>query len=254
MTDLFGEVATWLSDPAQWTGPAGIPTRLLEHLGLAALSLVIAIAIALPIGLRVGHTGRGVTLAINAANLGRALPSLAVMGIVLPITVAIDPRLGFLVYPTVVAMVVLAIPPILVNASTGVAGVDRDLVESARGMGLRESQVLRRVEIPIALPVIAAGIRSAAVQVVATTTLAAVFGGPGLGRYLVEGNAQRDYAMLWGGVILIAGLSILTELGFGAIQRALTSPGLRSAAGGGRSGGRGLRRRRDEPTPAVGGS
>jgi len=230
--ELVAETIGWLADPAHWQGRAAIPTRLLEHLGLSALSLAIALAIALPVGLRVGHTGRGARLAVNVATLGRAIPSLAVMGLVLPVTAAMDPQNGFKIYPTVIAMVVLAVPPILVNAYSGVAGVDRDLVEASRAMGMRESEILARVEIPVALPVIAGGIRSGAVQIVATATLGAIFGGPGLGRYIVEAIAQNDDGMLFGGVVLVAGLSLATELGFALIQRRLTSPGLRPPARG----------------------
>lgn len=226
--DLIAATITWLADPTHWQGRAGIPTRLGEHIGLSAASLAIAIAIALPIGLWIGHTGRGARLAVNMANLGRAIPSLAVMGLVLPVTAAIDPQAGFKIYPTVIAMVVLAAPPILVNAYSGIAGVDRDLIESARGVGMRERQILTDVEIPVALPVIAGGIRSGAVQIVATATLGAIFGGPGLGRYIVEAIAQSDDAMLFAGVVLVAGLSIVTELSFAVVQRRVTSPGLRA--------------------------
>jgi osmoprotectant transport system permease protein len=225
--ELAADVIAWLTDPAHWQGPAGIPTRLAEHVGLSAISLLIAIALALPVGLWIGHTRRAARLAINIANLGRAIPSLAVMGLVLPITAAIDPELGFKVYPTVVAMVVLAAPPILVNAYTGIAGVDPDLVEAARGMGMHEREVLTRAELPVAIPAVAGGIRSAAVQIVATATLGAIFGGPGLGRYLVEAIAQNDDAMLFSGVVLVAALSLATEMLFAGVQRAVTSPGLR---------------------------
>jgi osmoprotectant transport system permease protein len=225
--DLVTATIEWLADPAHWQGRASIPTRLGEHIGLSALSLAIAIAIALPVGLWIGHTGKGARLAVNLANFGRAIPSLAVMGLVLPVTAAIDPQAGFKIYPTVIAMIVLAAPPILVNAYSGIAGVDRDLVESARGVGMRERQILTDVEIPVALPVIAGGIRSGAVQIVATATLGAIFGGPGLGRYIVEAIAQSDDAMLFAGVVLVAGLSIATELTFAFAQRRVTSPGLR---------------------------
>jgi osmoprotectant transport system permease protein len=230
--ELVQKTIAWLTDPANWDGRAGIPTRLLEHVGLAGVSLLIAVAIALPIGLRIGHTGRGARLAINLANLGRAIPSFAVMGLVLPVTAAIDSQLGFKIYPTVIAMVVLAAPPIMVNAYSGISGVDRELVEASRGMGMRELQILGTVEIPVALPIIAGGIRSAAVQIVATATLGALFGGPGLGRYIVEAISQNDDGMLFGGVVLVAGLSLLTELALGRIQRRLTSPGLREPGRG----------------------
>ncbi len=188
--DLVSETLAWLTDPANWSGPASIPVRLVEHVALSGASLLIAIAVALPIGLWTGHTHRGMAFAANLANLGRALPSLAVIALVLPITAAIDPELGFKIYPAVIAMVVLAIPPILVNAQAGIAGVDADLVEAGRAMGMHGDQLVRRLEIPVGLPVILGGVRSAAFQVVATLTLAAIFGGPGLGRYLVEGIAQ----------------------------------------------------------------
>ena len=225
--NLITETAAWLTDPAQWTGPGDIPQRLLEHVGLSALSLLAALAIALPAGLFIGHTRRGTALAANLANIGRAIPSLAVIGIVLPFTAAIDPQLGFKVYPTLVAMVILAIPPILVNAEAGIIGVDRDLVESARAMGMREAQVLRSVEIPVALPVILTGIRSAATQIVATMTLGAIFGSGGLGRFLVEGIAQNDDGKIFGGVVLVASLALVTEAVFAVLQRAGTSAGLR---------------------------
>lgn len=224
--DLLNETVAWLTDPAHWTGPAGVPARLLEHLGLSSASLLIAVAVALPVGLWIGHTGRGASVVVNIANLGRALPTLAIMGIILPISAAIDPQNGFKVYPAVVAMVVLAIPPILVNTQIGMAEVDRDLVEAGRAMGMRGDQIVRRVEIPVALPVIIGGIRSAATQVIATMTLAALFAGPGLGRYLVEGIAQNDDGMLFGGVVLVAGLSLATEAVFMFLQRTTISPGL----------------------------
>jgi osmoprotectant transport system permease protein len=225
--ELVGGIVAWFADPAHWQGQAGVPARVAEHLGLTAASLLIAMLIALPMGLSVGHTGRGASLAVNLANLGRALPTLATMGIVLPLTVAIDPQFGFKILPAVIALIVLAIPPILVNAYAGINGVDREIVEAGRGMGMQPLELLARVEIPIAFPVIVGGIRSATSQIIATATLAAVFGGPGLGRYLVEGNAQSDYPMIFAGVVLVALLSLASELGFALLQRALTSPGLR---------------------------
>lgn len=230
---IVGETVAWLTDPANWMGPGSIPQRLVEHIGLSAIALAVAILIALPAGLAIGHTRRGSAFAANLANIGRAVPSLAVIGIVLPFTAALDPQLGFKVYPTLVAMVILAIPAILVNAETGVAGVDPDLVESARGMGMREPEVLTAVEIPLALPAIVAGIRSGATQIVATMTLGAIFGSGGLGRFLVEGIAQRDGdAMAWGGVVLVAGLALATEGLFALLQRLATSPGLRRSGAG----------------------
>jgi len=228
--DLFTATGAWLADPANWTGPGAIPQRLVEHVALSAASLAIAVAVAFPAGLWTGHTGRGRRLTANLANVGRALPTLAVIGVVLPFTAALDPQAGFKLYPTLVAMVLLAIPPILVNAEAGVAGVDADLVEAARGMGMREREVLAKVELPVAVPIVAAGVRSAAVQVVATATLGAIFGGGGLGRFLVEGIAQNDDGKIFGGVVLVAGLSLATEGIFALLQRSLTPAALRRPA------------------------
>lgn len=224
--DLIAGIAAWFADPDHWQGPAGVPTRVAEHLLLSAGALAIAAAIGLGAGIWVGHTGRGATLAVNLANLGRALPTFAVMGIVVPVTAAIDNQAGFKVYPALIALVVLAIPPILVNAQAGISGVDREIVEAGRATGMRNPQLLWQVEIPLAFPVILGGIRSATSQIIATATLAAVFGGPGLGRYLVEGYAQRNYPMMWAAVILVGVLFGLAELGFAVLARFVTSPGV----------------------------
>jgi osmoprotectant transport system permease protein len=223
--NIVEQTVAWLTDPANWQGPNGIPTRLEEHVAISLVSMVIAIAIAVPAGSFVGHTGRGGSVAVNLANLGRALPSLAVIGIVVPITQAIDPQAGFRVYPTLVAMVVLALPVILVNTYTGIRGVDRDLVEAARGMGLRERQIFRSVELPLGLGVIIGGTRSASVTVIATATLGAIFGFGGLGRYLVDGIAQNDDGQVWGGVVLVAGLALVTEGLLAVVQRRTTPAG-----------------------------
>jgi osmoprotectant transport system permease protein len=219
--NLITDTLAWLADAGHWTGPAGIPTRVGEHLALSGISIAVAIALAIPVGIYIGHTGRYTRLVVNTANLWRALPSLALIGIVLPITSMIDPQLGFKVYPTLVAMVVLAVPPILVNTHAGVAGVDRDLVETARAMGMREGQVVRQVELPLALPALVSGVRSGAVQVVATATLGAIFGSGGLGRYLVEGVDQRDTGMTFGGVVLVAALALTVEGSFVLLQRVI---------------------------------
>ena len=234
--NLIEATVRWLTDAAHWSGPAGIPARLLEHLALSGSSLLIAIALAVPIGIWIGHTGRFTGVAINSANAWRAVPSLAVIGIVLPITAAIDPQLGFRVYPTLIAMIVLAFPPILVNTQAGIAGVDRDLVEAGRAMGMRERQVVRSLELPLGLPAILSGIRSAAVQVVATATLGAIFGSGGLGRYLVEGVAQRDDAMTFAGVVLVAALALTVEGVFVVVLRLIRSPGLARIRAGATSG------------------
>ena len=227
---LVAEVAGWLTDPAHWSGPSGIPTRVGEHLALSLAALLIAVVIVLPVGVWVGHLRRGGQLAVNAANIARAIPSLALIAIVVPFTTQIDPQLGFKVLPTLVAMVALGMPPILVNAYVGVSEVDGDLTEAARGMGLTGRQVLLGLELPLAMPVIVAGIGSAAVQIIATATLGAIFGFGGLGTYLTEGISQGDHAKTFSGVVLVALLALAAEgaftvLAHASVPRAARAPG-----------------------------
>jgi len=223
--ELVGQVAAWFLEPKHWQGSAGIPNRIVEHLLLTGLVLAIAAVIGYGAGIWSGHTGRGGTLAINVANLARALPTLAVMGLVVPVTAAIDNQLGFKVYPAVIGLVALAVPPILVNAYTGISGVDRDTVEAGRAMGMRDRQILLGLEVPLSAPVLLVGLRSATSQVIATATLAALFGGPGLGRFLVEGYAQLDYPQMWAGVILVGLTFAIVELALAWLQRRITPIG-----------------------------
>ena len=216
---VINEVVTWLTDPAQWSGPDGIPVRTLQHLYYSLLATAIAAAIALPIGVFIGHTGRGALFAVNLTNLGRAIPSLGI--IILMFTLV-----GFGIVPVLVALTALAVPPIVTNSYIGVRSVDREIREAAEGMGMRGRQVLWQVELPVAMPLIMAGIRTSAVQVVATATLAAFVGLGGLGRYLIDGLSQRDLAQVVGGAILVAVLSLLTELVLGRVQALAVSPGV----------------------------
>jgi osmoprotectant transport system permease protein len=226
-------IVTFLTDPATWSGTTGIPNRLWEHLVLAAISVGIAAAIGLPAGLYIGHTGKAVLLGINLANVGRAVPSYAVMVMILPValslapTLGYDPKLGLSYIPIVSAMVLLAIPPILVGAFAGVREVDRDLVESARGMGMQERQILRRIELPLASPIIVGGFRTAMLQVIATATIGAILSGGGLGRFIIDGIARRADGMLFTGVILVGALAIGVDVGMSWLQRRLTPQALR---------------------------
>jgi osmoprotectant transport system permease protein len=231
--DLLTSTVSWLLDPGHWAGSDGIPTRIGEHLAISVVSLLAAAAVALPVGAFIGHTGRGGTLAVNVANLGRAIPSYAVLVIVLPPALQLapvlgyDPGFGLSEIPTFTAMFLLAIPPILVNTYIGLRGVDRDLVESARGMGLREIQILARLEVPLSIGVIVGGVRTAAVQVVATASLGAVVAYGGLGRYIIDGIARHENDRLFAGVVLVAGLALATEGLLALVQRTVTPRGLR---------------------------
>lgn len=217
--NVVNEVIAWLTDPAQWSGPDGIPVRTLQHLWYSLLATGIAAAIALPIGVFIGHTGRGAVFAVNLTNLGRAIPSLGI--IILMFTLV-----GFGIVPVLVALVALAVPPVVTNSYVGVRSVDPEVREAAEGMGMRGRQVLWKVELPVAMPLIMAGIRTSTVQVVATATLAAFVGLGGLGRYLIDGLSQRDLPQVVGGAILVAVLSLLTELALGRVQALVVSRGL----------------------------
>jgi osmoprotectant transport system permease protein len=189
---------------------------------MSLLAMVIASALAIPVGLWVGHRRRFESLAVSVAYVGRALPSFAVLVIVFILMVNYIPSIAFGTGPTVVALVLLAIPSMLVNTYVGIQGVDADTVESARGMGMREREVLFGLEVPLAAPLIMAGVRVAALQVVATATLAALIGGGGLGRFVVDGFAQQDNPMLIGGALLVAALALLTEGALFLVERAVT--------------------------------
>jgi osmoprotectant transport system permease protein len=219
------ELVPWLLDPAHWSGSDGIPNRVLEHVQLSAVSTLAGLLVALPLGVVIGHTGRGTFLAVAVANIGRAIPSFALLVITLPLVLRAGLGLGF--WPTVVPLVLLAIPPALTNAYVGIRQVDRDIVEAAQGMGMRGREILLGVEIPSALPVILAGARTAAVQVVATATLGAIVASGGLGRYIVDGLAFQETGRLLAGALLVALLAVATEQAFGLAEGRLVSRGVR---------------------------
>jgi osmoprotectant transport system permease protein len=195
---------------------------LAAHLRLSFAALLLGLAIALPLAVLVSQSPLASFLAVNISNVGRAVPSLAILAIALPLL-----GLGFM--PSLLALTLLAIPPILINASVGLREVDRSVVESARGMGLSAAQILTRIRLPIAVPVIFAGVRTAAVQVVASATLATFIGGGGLGDFIVEGFALNRPAVQLAGAIPVALLALATELVFGVLERLSTPKGLRLA-------------------------
>jgi osmoprotectant transport system permease protein len=206
----------WLKAPAQWHGPDDIPARVLQQLGYSGLSLLIAALIALPLGIWIGHTGRGGVVVVNVANAWRAIPTLGLL--VLMVTL-----IGFGVGAWLIPLVVLAVPPILVNAYEGVAGVDPDLKDAAKGMGMTDVQVIRKVELPVALPLIMLGLRTGAIFVVATATIAAYIGNGGLGLYILSGLSQSNYAEVAGGAVLVVLLALVVQVIF-TILRFLVVP------------------------------
>lgn len=212
-------VLGWLADPRHWSGPDGIPMRVAEHLLYSGSGVLAAALLAVPLGVALGHTGRGAFLAINVAGVGRALPTFALLVIAFIVLARAAPSLAFGFWPTFIAMVPLALPPILTNTYVGIRGVDRDVVESARGMGMTELGIVRAVEVPLGMPLILAGLRTASVAVIATATLGALVAGGGLGRYIVDGLALQEYERLFAGALLVALLAVGTELAFGLLER-----------------------------------
>jgi len=222
-------------DPVNWSGTTGIPNRLQEHLLICGLSVLTASLIAIPVGLFVGHTNNGSGVAINLANIGRAIPSYAMMVIPLPLTLTLAPIIGYeanfgLVFlPPYLAMTFLAIPPLLVSTYAGLRSVDHDLLEAGRGMGLRERQILTRIELPLASSIIVGGVRTATLQVIATATIAAILGGGGLGRFIFDGLNQglAGRNSIFAGAILVAALAIGIDIVLAGVQRMLTPKALR---------------------------
>jgi osmoprotectant transport system permease protein len=218
--NFANQVLQWFLNGAHWQGDGGIPHRTLEHLAMSGASVLTAALIALPVGIAIGHFGRGGILAINISNIGRAVPSFAVLVIAVEL-------FGIGALPAYIALVALAIPPMVTNSYIGMREVDADVREAARGMGMRERALLLRVELPIALPLIMAGIRTSAVNVVATATLAALVAWGGLGRFIVDGFGLQDYPMMFSGAILVAVLSLIVEFSLAGAQRLSTPAGLR---------------------------
>jgi len=213
--DVLIDAVGWLTDPENWRGPDGVATRLIEHVQLTVVSVVIACVIAIPIALWLGHIGKGGTLAISVSNIGRAVPTFAVL-----VLLFLTP-LGLSVWSTIIALVLFAIPPILTNTYVGMREVDRDVVDAARGMGMGGSQLMRKVELPLAVPLLMNGVRLAAVQVVATATIAALVAGGGLGRIITNGFGRQDLPQIVAGAILVAALALVVEALMEWLQRRL---------------------------------
>jgi osmoprotectant transport system permease protein len=209
---VFSEAWTWFTTSANWHGEDGIPHRFAQHLGYTGLTVVIAVVIAVPLGLWIGHTGRFRGVVVGVTGGMRALPTLGLL------TLVVLWR-GIGLTPPITALVVLAIPPLLAGAYAGVESVDRRTVDAARGMGMTEWQVLTRVEVPLGMPLLLGGLRSAVLQVVATATVAAYIGLGGLGRYVIDGVAIRDYPQILGGSLIVVVLALALDGAFALLQR-----------------------------------
>ena len=227
--DFLNVLAEWITEPSRWQGPGGVPARVVQHLSYAGGATIIAATVALPAGVALGHRGRYGTLVINIANIGRAIPTFALILLLF----ALAPFETWVIY---LALIALAVPPMLTNAYVGIRQVDPEVRDAAKGMGMSASQMIRRVEIPMAMPLIMSGLRTSAVQVVATTGLAAFASFGGLGRFVIDGFAKgfRGRAtglpeVIWGAA-LIALLAVATELVLARVQVVATPRGLRRPA------------------------
>ena len=223
---MIASLIAWFSDPVRWSGPGGVPARVLEHLGYSALALVIAALIAVPVGVWIGHTGKGRRVVVGLSSALRALPTL---GLLTFLAIVLQIGLRQAVIPTVIVLVVLAIPPLLAGTYAGLQAVPREVVHAARANGHSTGQLIGQVELPLALPMVVGGLRSATLQVLATTSVAAYLGLGGLGRYLFDALAVQDYTTMLAGALLIAVLALAVDGLLLLLQRLLTPTGLRAA-------------------------
>jgi osmoprotectant transport system permease protein len=223
---MIGLITGWFLDPSHWTGTGGILALIAQHLAYSAVALGAASLIAVPIGLYVGHTRRGTVLIAGVANSLRALPSL---GLIVLLVILFGPvftsDLAFVV-PSIIVLVLLAVPPIMTGTYAGMAAVDAAVVDAARGMGYRPLELLLKVELPCALPLMLSGFRGATLQVVSTATIAAYVSLGGLGRLIIDGRAQNDYAQMAAGAILVGGLALAVDLIISLLAALTVSPGL----------------------------
>ena len=216
----LSSIANWFDDAQHWRGGDGIPHRLVQHLDICAVSLLVALAIALPLGVGLGHLRKGGLIAQNLANVGRAVPSLVILIIAVPF-------LGIGARPAELALVALAIPPLLTNTYVGMAEVDDDVREAARGMGMTAPQMIWRAELPLALPFIMAGLRTATFNVIATATLAAEIASGGLGQFISTGLEVNDSVEIVCGALLVVALALSAEAALATLQHAIVAPPLR---------------------------
>lgn len=221
---LVADTGVWLGDLAHYRGVDGVPHRLAEHLAITGTAVGLAAVVALPAGLALGHLRRGGGLVTALTNASRAVPTLGILIIFSSIA-----AIGIGNRAAVLALALFAVPPLLVNAYVGVAQVERDVVEAARGMGFGELRTLLRVELPLARGLVVAGIRTAVVQVIATATLAAYVGGGGLGTFINNGYGRQDYPQVMGGAVWVAGLALVAEIVLAGLQRLVTPRALRAA-------------------------
>ena len=222
---VVSQAWTWLASADSWSGDGGIGARILEHLGYSLLATVIAAVIGVALGVVVGHTGRGQGAVLGASGILRAMPSLGLLtflALIIPAGVTLP------LIPSTIVLVILAVPPILAATASGFRSIDRSVIDAAYAMGHSTKQVIGRVEFPLAMPVLIGGLRSAWLQVLATATIAAYLGLGGLGRFLLDSLAVRDYGVMLGAAVLVAGLALVTDLVFTIAEKVLAPAGART--------------------------
>lgn len=210
---LFSDALAWIADGAHWGGPGGIDHRILQHLVVTFAAVAISAVLAQPLGVLIGHTGRGRLAVVGLAGAVRAVPTLGLLTL-------LGLALGIGIQAPLLALVALGFPSLLAGAYAGIESADRGAVDAARAVGMSEWQLVTRVEIPLGAEVILGGIRAATLQIVATATLAAYISDTGLGRYLFAGLKSRDYAQMLAGALLVAALALLLDLLMAGLQRA----------------------------------
>ena len=217
---FFNFAWQWLTTAGHWSGSNGVPARLLEHVEYTALAMALAVVVALPVGVIIGHTGRGGLTVVSIANIWRSLPTLGLLVLAFILS-------GGAPWAWLIPLVALAMPPILITAYEGVLGVDAEVKDAAAGMGMTSRQVLFKVEVPIALPLILLGLRTAAIQVVATATIAAYISLGGFGRYIIDGLATNNYGLVAAGALLVVVLALIIQFAFAGLSRLIVPAGLR---------------------------
>lgn len=221
---LLADLVEFFLSAESWAGKDGLAVRTLDHLGLSLFATLVAVVVALPPAVWLGHRKRGAFLGVALVNVGRAVPSFGIVALLVPVSISLGLGLGF--WPTFLALVLLAMPPVFTNTYTGVREVDPAVVEAAVGMGMTELEVLRNTEMPLAMPVVWTAVRVSTVQVIATATLGAVIGWGGLGRYLIDGFAQGNDVWILAGAMTVAALAVLADIAFTVAERWVLPPGI----------------------------
>jgi osmoprotectant transport system permease protein len=228
---VIGDIVGWLTDPTHWQGANGVPVHVVEHLAYALAAVVLAALVGLPLGLVIGHTGRGTVAVAGLANAVRALPTLGLLTLFVIVLLPHVANDWVYLGPGLAVLFLLALPPILTNTYAGVQNVSPEVRDAAKGMGMTGTGVLLRVELPCALPLVLSGVRAAVLQCIATATVLAYVTLGGLGRYIVDGLAQRDFPQMASGALLVAALALIADGLLVLLARALVSPGVSGRPG-----------------------